>query len=714
MAYTLRQLIDMIRTVPDVRTVLQKLNDKVEGLGGGDGGGGIAPIPSTDSLPEGSINLYFSPQRVRKTSLTGLVTTDNSNVIATDTVLSGIGKLQAKASGYGNVVTYNIGTSGVKVPVLNGINTWSGKQTFSGGIDAEIKSSMVQDGNQSQETINLYGVKSYDMPIGGYPVNARVMLSNGDIVMNKVASNFSNPNTNMTGWKTALNYITPSVFGAKGDEVTDDSEALTKTLLFACANNIYVDGEGKTYACHSVKFDDNIIFKNANLVCNKYDQDLISVLECSSYSDDPRWLKNVYFENIHIDGKRELHTGIKDTTTQEDGGRSGFRFIRPVDGLTMINCSGNNCAADGIILFPHGTVNLNNNDKMRNIHIINSKFNGNRRHGGSSNSLNGLWMRNVECNGNGLDINPSAPANSGLRGDTTSSGLYGSGWDFEEYARDVISTNVHLVDTVMTGNAKMGALFLTGGNTSALSQKANIFIKGGKYDKGVSVNAEIYAISITPFTDPDYTNIGYVSVENVDLSGGYMALRSVEDGFIDGLLNTSGVSLLEKASIQYRGSFNVTKETASSACRKVLAVDQSKFDIDTNTLGSVDIRGGISDVTVELKLSAVAGAVRGALKFRMNGGTGGADLLYSHFGVDRFRLTHDGAVPVTDSQFALGARSLRFNTLHVNSPHFYPSDTSNPVDIGEMTIEANDAGFVFKRKNSAGTIRSKLFTWDPI
>lgn len=40
----------------------------------------------------------------------------------------------------------------------------------------------------------------YATKIGGYPINARLMLTNGDIVQNTVANNTNNPNVNMTGW----------------------------------------------------------------------------------------------------------------------------------------------------------------------------------------------------------------------------------------------------------------------------------------------------------------------------------------------------------------------------------------------------------------------------------------------------------------------------------------------------------------------------------
>lgn len=62
------------------------------------GGGGGGPT-DTDSLPEGGTNLYFSASRVLAVVLTGLVFTSSANVAATDTVLVAIGKLQAQLNG---------------------------------------------------------------------------------------------------------------------------------------------------------------------------------------------------------------------------------------------------------------------------------------------------------------------------------------------------------------------------------------------------------------------------------------------------------------------------------------------------------------------------------------------------------------------------------------------------------------------------------------
>lgn len=61
-------------------------------------------------------------------------------------------------------------------------------------------SSDVVDGSQTQDQINLYGGKKYDMPVGGYPLNARVLLDNGDIVKSTVDGNTNDPNVDMTEW----------------------------------------------------------------------------------------------------------------------------------------------------------------------------------------------------------------------------------------------------------------------------------------------------------------------------------------------------------------------------------------------------------------------------------------------------------------------------------------------------------------------------------
>lgn len=58
-------------------------------------GSDVAPA-TTDAVPEGSTNLYFTAARVRAAVLTGLSIAVNAAVVATDTALEAFGKLQAQ------------------------------------------------------------------------------------------------------------------------------------------------------------------------------------------------------------------------------------------------------------------------------------------------------------------------------------------------------------------------------------------------------------------------------------------------------------------------------------------------------------------------------------------------------------------------------------------------------------------------------------------
>lgn len=482
--------------------------------------------------------------------------------------------------------------------------------------------------------------------------------------------------------------ISPMLFGAAGNGVTDDSDALESAINFAIANNATLDGQGKTYACHSVLFDSNFKFKNAKLVCNKFDEDLISVLECSSYNDDPRWLENVHLENIHIDGKRALHTGIKDTAAQEDGGRSGFRFIRPIDGLTMIGCSGIDCASDGITLFPHGDQS-SINDTVKNVLIINTVFTGNRRHGGSSNSVNGMTLSNVTCNGNGLDIDSSAPINSGLRGDTTSSGLYGSGWDCEEYAANVQSTNMLFNNCTMTGNAKSGLLILTYGSP-AQTNKAVIEISGGSYDVGVSPNKDIYSILVSPVTNMNYPSTALLKVEGGNLNGGDLGGRGIDNFVVINPINSGTVRALELTTMYATGDFTVSADASTSKIYKTFNPQLNTLNYANNlmqlntTSNDIELRGGINDIGgSKFKISVYKGIERGSVELRMNAGTGATDLYLSFLGTDKLVFKDNAMLAL--SNYSLGYPGYSVENIYLTNSPIITSDANQKTLITELS-----------------------------
>ena len=72
-------------------------NDAVYYIWDAEGGwvsGGTTTASTTDTVAEGSTNLYFTAERVRSTVLTGISTATNAVITASDSVLVALGKLQ--------------------------------------------------------------------------------------------------------------------------------------------------------------------------------------------------------------------------------------------------------------------------------------------------------------------------------------------------------------------------------------------------------------------------------------------------------------------------------------------------------------------------------------------------------------------------------------------------------------------------------------------
>lgn len=100
-------------------------------------------------------------------------------------------------------------------------------------------------------TLGLYDFKSALDDFGrtdywvskpsGYPVNQRVMLSNGYIVLSTVPNNTTNPNTNMLGWisEEAYNFknrfktvADPRDFGSPNNGVADDASGIREAVSY--------------------------------------------------------------------------------------------------------------------------------------------------------------------------------------------------------------------------------------------------------------------------------------------------------------------------------------------------------------------------------------------------------------------------------------------------------------------------------------------------
>lgn len=163
----------------------------------------VTPFDATIDYPENAVTLKDDVFKILKLgvwevfldkSSVGLINVDNTSDLnkpvstATQTALN----LKADKS-----ATYT------KVEVDNAIDL----------LRPPYLSSDVVDGNQTQDQINLYGGKKYDMPVGGYLENERVVLTNGDIVKSTVDGNVNNPNVDMVGWIPVSGVLTFDMFG---------------------------------------------------------------------------------------------------------------------------------------------------------------------------------------------------------------------------------------------------------------------------------------------------------------------------------------------------------------------------------------------------------------------------------------------------------------------------------------------------------------------
>lgn len=101
----------------------------------------ISPSPgSTDAVPEGATNQYFTVARVRAAVLTGLSTAVSAAITAADTVLSALGKLQAQLGGKQDTLV-----SGASIKTVNGASLLgAGDLTVSGGASVAGADTQVQ------------------------------------------------------------------------------------------------------------------------------------------------------------------------------------------------------------------------------------------------------------------------------------------------------------------------------------------------------------------------------------------------------------------------------------------------------------------------------------------------------------------------------------------------------------------------------------------
>lgn len=97
-------------------------------------------------------------------------------------------------------------------------------------IKTETASELPTANSQNQQEVNdIVGAKWYAKE-GGYALNSRVMLGNGEIVRSLISNNLNNPNTDMTGWDFVEKKVVNSL--AELFDLTPKDGMLVKVLSY--------------------------------------------------------------------------------------------------------------------------------------------------------------------------------------------------------------------------------------------------------------------------------------------------------------------------------------------------------------------------------------------------------------------------------------------------------------------------------------------------
>ena len=472
--------------------------------------------------------------------------------------------------------------------------------------------------------------------------------------------------------------VTPENFGADTSKA-DNSSELQDAIDYVVANGGWLDGGSKTYKAANLVIDSGTHIRNIYLENNVFDTNLVSVITTETADALRTPLTNVELINVHIDGKRALLTGMPTGAFSEDGGRHGFRFIRPMQNVVMRGCSANYCGVDGIIIYPIRDIpHAEWKHYVKNVVIENCEFNNNGRHGGSSDSVDGLILRNIRASGNGLDTIVGAPLTSGAAGRKSNGALYGDGWDFEEYLSEAYSINISVEHCVMTGNAGAGAVFVrTGG---ILQTTRNVIFLGGKYDKGVAgVSIANAAISLSGYLIDfyDWYDITFI---DVDFSGAALYVLRSKATLINpkNLLNVTAV---DGSTVVSDKDIKVEQDASAVTVAAHLEVKPDGLS-QQQVIGISGTTGASSSL---LFYDKSANLIRGGITVE-SGSSVDSTMYLSVQGARRWMIQANGALlPLQDATASIGYINNRVSTIYLATAPVVGSDIKYKKDVESIS-----------------------------
>lgn len=237
---------------------------------------------------------------------------------------------------------------------------------------------------------------------------------------------------------------------------TVDCTAAIQAAIDSAPTGVAIEGNGKKYLVTTLKPKSYCTIQNFNLKTKGGTTDFVAPITIN-YDQTGTLFTDITIRNVHIDGNRVNQLNVDyPTPAGEDGGRHGFRILGHVENLLIEDCSANFCATDGIEFLSIAAYTAN--PSFKNITVVRTSFNWNRRHGGSHPAAENIKFIDCQFNDNGQNLGPGYPVYDGGHGASVAGVLYGNGYDMEQGGATGQSTNAYWEGCQMLRNAESGFL----------------------------------------------------------------------------------------------------------------------------------------------------------------------------------------------------------------------------------------------------------------
>lgn len=307
---------------------------------------------------------------------------------------------------------------------------------------------------------DVHGNPTTAVPVSDSATELRLELAQGVTPVN--GGNFSPATSLLAGFVTAQARSLDSLFAdavridvnmglVPDDPWFDNGPVLNQILSVAAAGRVPLDGYGATFYVRTpVEPKSHQRLRRCRIVSMgspdgaSVAKSHLSVMHLNGMSET---LTDMHFEDVHVDGSRQLWPNIALISVGpeggggEDGGMHAWRLAGRITNSTWVRCSGNNAGTAGWAIHnPLPSSSVVEYQKS-NLRFYDCDAVGNREHGMFADSFKGIKWIGGRLTGNGLDLNTTDPLVHGNRGARDTNGkLFGGPFDLEAYGPNYLAS----------------------------------------------------------------------------------------------------------------------------------------------------------------------------------------------------------------------------------------------------------------------------------